>query len=174
MAKTYIDKLTSNTLDAKIAQKNLVNKYDLNDNIKTLATKEEIKTLSAKAELKAGQDKIAKLQTYDLSLFICQSYFNNDGAQLYLVFQPIQKTITIFSGLIDTISKRESKGLKNEKFAPSYTDNKNLSPKLIRNDSRIRLKFTWSCLKQENKAPFTPKNVVNLFIAYELDIVYEI
>ena len=78
MAKTYIDKLTSNTLDVKIAQKNLVNKYDLNDNIKTLATKEEIKTLSAKAELKAGQDKIAKLQTYDLSLFICQSYFNND------------------------------------------------------------------------------------------------
>ena len=64
--------------------------------------------------------------------------------------------------------------MKNEKFAPSYTDNKNLSPKLIRNDSRIRLKFTGSCLKQENKAPFTPKNVLNLFIAYELDIVYEI
>ena len=39
MAKTYIDKLTSNTLDVKIIQKNLVNKYDLNDNIKTLATK---------------------------------------------------------------------------------------------------------------------------------------
>ena len=89
MAKTYIDKLTSNTLDVKIAQKNLVNKYDLNDNIKTLATKQEIETLAAKAELKAEQDKTANLQTYDLSLFIYQGYFNNDGAQLYLVFQPI-------------------------------------------------------------------------------------
>ena len=38
------------------------------------------KTLVAKAELKTEQDKILKLQTYDLSLFIGQSYFNNNGA----------------------------------------------------------------------------------------------
>ena len=37
------------------------------------------------------------------------------------------------------------------------------------NNSRIRLKFKGSCLKQEDKADFTPKNVVNLFIVYELD-----
>ena len=36
-------------------------------------------------------------------------------------------------------------------------------------NSRIRLKFKRSCLKQEEKALFTPNNVVNLFIAYELD-----
>ena len=72
MAKTYIDKLTSNTLDVKITQKNLVNKYDLNDNIKTLATKQEIETLAAKAELKAEQDKIANLQTYDLSFLFAK------------------------------------------------------------------------------------------------------
>ena len=72
MAKTYIDKLTSNTLDVKIAQKNLVNKYDLNDNIKALATKQEIETLAAKAELKAEQDKIANLQTYDLSFLFAK------------------------------------------------------------------------------------------------------
>ena len=72
MAKTYIDKLTSNTLDVKIIQKNLVNKYDLNDNIKTLGTKQEIETLAAKAELKAEQDKIANLQTYDLSFLFAK------------------------------------------------------------------------------------------------------
>ena len=38
-----------------------------------------------KAELKTEQDKIVKLQTYDLSFFIGQSYFFNDGAQLYLI-----------------------------------------------------------------------------------------
>ena len=36
-----------------------------------------VKKLAAKAELKAEQDKLVKLQTYDLSLFIGQSYFNN-------------------------------------------------------------------------------------------------
>ena len=37
------------------------------------------------------------------------------------------------------------------------------------NNSRIRLKFKGSYLKQEDKAAFTPNNVVNLFIIYELD-----
>ena len=47
--------------------------------------------------------------------------------------------------------------------------NKSFSPKLIWNESRIRLKLEESCLKQEDKAPFTSKNVVNSFIVYELD-----
>ena len=37
------------------------------------------------------------------------------------------------------------------------------------NNSRIRLRFTGSCLRQEF-ATFTPKNVVNLYIVYELNI----
>ena len=86
-------------------KKKLFNKSGSNEKIKTLATKEEIKTLAVKAELKAEQDKIVKLQTYDSSLFIGQSYFNNDGAQLYLLFQPIYKTVAKFSGLKDTISE---------------------------------------------------------------------
>ena len=32
-----------------------------------------------------------------------------------------------------------------------------------------KIKFKGSCLKQEDKAVFTQKNVVNLFTAYELD-----
>ena len=72
------NKFTSNIRDAKITWKNkLVNEFGLNEKIKTLAT-EEIKTLATKAELKAEQDKIVKLQTYDLSLCIGQSYFVND------------------------------------------------------------------------------------------------
>ena len=44
------NKFTSNTLDATITQKKLVNESDLNEKRKTLATKEEIKTLATKAE----------------------------------------------------------------------------------------------------------------------------
>ena len=93
------NKFTSNTLDAKITQNNVLIK------IKTLARKEETKALATKAELKVKQDKIVKLQTYDLSLVIGQSYFVNDGPQLYIVFQPIQKTITTFFDLPYTKSQ---------------------------------------------------------------------
>ena len=37
------------------------------------------------------------------------------------------------------------------------------------NSSERRLKFKESCLKQEDKALFTPNNVINLSIVYELD-----
>ena len=38
------------------------------------------------------------------------------------------------------------------------------------NSSRIRLEFKGSCLKQEGRAAFTPENVVNLYIVYELNM----
>ena len=37
------------------------------------------------------------------------------------------------------------------------------------NNSRIKLQFKGSCLKQD-KAPFTTSNAVNLYIVYELNI----
>ena len=159
----------SNTLDAKITRKKLFSESDLNEKTKILATKKEMKTLATKAELKAEQDKIVKIETYGLGLFIVQSYFNNDGARLYLIFQPIYKNFTTFSGLPYTISEWEFKGLSNEKRTLPYTANKNLSPKLVWNKSRLILRFKEKCLKQEDQAPFTPDNVVHLFIVYELD-----
>ena len=51
----------------------------------------------------------------------------------------------------------ESKGLSNEKITLPFTSNKNLFPKLVwTNNSRTRLEFKGSCLKQD-KAPFPPK-----------------
>ena len=43
-----------------------------------------MKTRSTKAESKAEEDELVNLETYDLSDFIGQIYFNNDGAHLYL------------------------------------------------------------------------------------------
>ena len=81
----------------------------------------------------------------------------------------LTKIITTFSDLIYTISEWESKGRSTEKFMCTYMTNVGVCPRLIlMNDSRIRLKLKRSCLKQAHKAPFTPKNVVNLIIAYDL------
>ena len=59
--------------------------------------------------------------------------------------------------------------MSNEKIEPPFTGNVSVSPKLVSlNNSRITLRFTGSCLKQE-VATFTLSNVVNLFIVYQLD-----
>ena len=55
------------------------------------------------------------------------------------------------------MSELVSKGLSNEKFTPPYTTNKVLSPKLLWNNSRLRLRFKGSCLKQEDEPAYTPK-----------------
>ena len=59
--------------------------------------------------------------------------------------------------------------MSDEKVIPPYTTSKAFSPKLAWYSSRIKLNVNGSCLKQENKAAFTSKNMVNLFISYELD-----
>ena len=70
---------------------------------------------------------------------------------------------------MNKISEWKSQGLSNEKIKPPVTADKSLSPKLARiNESRIILRFTGNCLRQEF-ATFTPKNVVNLFLVPELD-----
>ena len=57
-----------------------------------------------------------------------------------------------------------------KKFAPPYTAKKSLSSKLAwMNNSRTRLEFKGCCLKQDDKTTFTPNNIVNLFIVYELN-----
>ena len=56
----------SDIFDAKIKNEELVNKFDISEYIDNSELEEKIKTLVTKAELKADQDKIVKLQTYNL------------------------------------------------------------------------------------------------------------
>ena len=67
-------------------------------NLKHYQQKKKEKIVT-KGELNAEQDKIAKLQTHDSSLFIGQIYFNNDETQFYLTFQPIYKLLQNFLGI---------------------------------------------------------------------------
>ena len=72
------------------------------------------------------------------------------------------------AGLTKLILECESKGLSNENIKSPATANHRVSPKLIwTTNSRIRRKFKGCYLKQA-KATFTQRNVVNIFIVYEL------
>ena len=92
----------------------------------------------------------------------------NERSQNFLIFQPIFKTFKVPAGLTKLILECESKGLSNENIKSPVTANHRVSPKLIwATNSRIRGKFKGCYLKQA-KATFTPRNVVNIFIVYEL------
>ena len=72
---------------------------------------------------------MVKLQGYDLSFFIGQIYFANDGAQLYLILQPLHFTL---KRLVDTekFVSWNSKGMLTERLTtPTSTDN-SLSPSI--------------------------------------------
>ena len=82
--------------------------------------------LATNAELKAEQDKITIPQTYDLSLFIGQSYFVNDGAQLYLIFQRHYYTLKKL-GDTEKVVSWKSKGFSSKKLTTSTTNDYSLS-----------------------------------------------
>ena len=70
-------------------------------------------------------------------------------------------------GAINRVLSWQSKGLSNESIKPPTTSNYGLNPRLSYYDTKIRVQFTRSCLKQPNFT-FTHKKVVNIYIVYEL------
>ena len=159
------NKLRSKNFAARLKQANLASKTDIASFVRKTDIDNKLSGFnkrinSNKTKNVLVENELKKLKTFDSSLFIGQSYFNDDGSQLYLKFQSIYKTITTFSVLKNIISKFESKGLLNKKFRPLYTRKKIIYPKLQWNKSRLRLRFEGSCLKQEDTTPITPNNVI--------------
>ena len=176
IATPEFNKLTAGNFAARLKQANLAGKSDIANLVNKTDFDEKLKYLNKKITSNRikhvlVENEFKKVQTFHSRFFIGQIYFNNNGGQFYSIFQPIYKTIKTISGLKDTISEWESKGFSNEKFKPPHRANKVLSPKLLWNNSRLRLGFEVICLKQEDTTSFTPNNVVNLFIVYELEVV---
>ena len=59
--------------------------------------------------------------------FIGQSYFFNDGVQLYLIFQPHYYTLKRLGDTVKIVSWK-SKGLSTEKLTTPTTTDNSLSP----------------------------------------------
>ena len=82
-------------------------------------------------------------------------------SKIFMIFRPILNTFTKLVGLAETIVAWASNGLSNAKIRSPTTSNDSLSPKLKWCNSKIRVKFKFSCLKQD-KVTFAPNIVVNL------------
>ena len=85
-------KLTAENFAARLAQANLITKTDFDAKLSRLnrkITSNKTKDLLVETQLK-------KLKAFDLGYFIGKSHFDEDGAQNYLIFQPILKYFTLF------------------------------------------------------------------------------
>ena len=91
-----------------------------------------------------------------------ENYFDGDGTQNYLVFQPMCKYFKTFTENNNTfISSWESKGLSNEKNRSVKTSNYNNALRLVHDNARIKLKFVGDLLKQE-KIRYSRGPIVNI------------
>ena len=105
-----------------------------------------------------------------MSYFKGKQYFDEgSGKQNYLVFLPLRKYFKLNSvaGVIDHVLSWQSKGLSNESIKSPTISYNSINPRLNYYGAKIRVHFTKSCLKQP-KFTFTHKNIVNIYIVYEL------
>ena len=110
------------------------------------------------------------LNDNDLGYYRGKQYFDEgSGKQNYLVYLPMGKYSKLNSvvGAINRVLSWQSKGISNESIKPPTTSNNSLNLILSYNDTKIKVQFTGSCLKQP-KFTFTHKKVVNIYIVYEL------
>ena len=112
--------------------------------------------------------ELNKLKTFDSTYFIGKSHVE-DGRQNYLVFQPMYKYLKVFSitQYVEYVWEWKSKGLSSESIRAISTSDNSLNPTLSYYDTKIRVKFTGSCLKQP-KISYIHGKVVNIYIVYEL------
>ena len=118
------------------------------------------------------ENELRKLQKFDAGYFRDKNHFDEDGTQNYLVFQPVYKYFKTINS-IGNISGWKSKGLSNESIKTPSTSNNFLNPLLNYVGTKIRVKFSGSCLKQ-NAALYNHGTIVNIYIVYEISKNYNI
>ena len=85
------------------------------------------------------ENELKKLKTFDLGYVIGKSRFEEDGAQNYLVFQPIHRYFKIIANT-KYISSWKSKGLSDETIKPYATSDNSLTPLIDYYGSKVRVK----------------------------------
>ena len=158
VATSEFNTLAANVFNARLAQANLITKTDFDAKLSSLNRK-----------ISANKTKHF-LNDNDLSYYSGKQYSDEGSSkQNYLVFLPLRKYFKLNSvaGTADYVLSWQSKGLSNERIKPPTTTNNSLTPELNYYDTKTKIKFTRSCLKQSSHI-FTHKKVVNIYIVYEL------
>ena len=173
--KKYITTPEFNTLaadvfNARLAQENLVMKTIFDYVVSSL----DSKIANNKTKNESNENELRNLKTFDLGYFIDKSRFEEDGAQNYLVFQPIKRYFKIEKIYryfkMENISHHLKDDLKDylTKVLHLMLPLIILTPLIDYYGSKVRVKFNKGCLKQPNKLAFDYGRKVNIYIIYEL------
>ena len=110
-------------------------------------------------------NELKKLKTFDSNYFRGKSYFEEDGMQNYLVFQPMHRYFKRIAGVgyVYYIYYWKSKGLPDEIINFMTASNYSLTPNLSYYGTKTRVEFNGSYLKQD-KVTFNHEKVVNIYI----------
>ena len=107
------------------------------------------------------KNELKALKTFDFGYFISKNRFEEDGAQTYLVFQPIRRYLKINGKYI---SSWKSKGLSDKTITPYAASDNSLTPLIDYYGSNVRVKFNKLCLKEPNKLTYDFGKKVNILI----------
>ena len=164
IATPVFNTLAADVFNARLAQANLITGIDFNAKLLSLnrkITANKTKNLLVGNELK-------KLKTFDSSYFIGKTYFQEDGTQNHLVFQPLNKYFKVIANT-DYASSWKSKVLSAETIKPPTTSDNSLNPAVSYYGTKTRVKCTGSCLKQSTIS-YTHGKVVNIY--YFMNLVH--
>ena len=142
------NKLAGDVFNARLAHANVVTKTDFDDKLSNLNRK----ITKNKSDHLLIQNELNKLKTFDLSYFISKNYFEEDGTQNYLVFQPTIRYFKVnkVNNVTNYVLSWQSKGLSANTIKPPNTSKNSPTPAIsYYYAGKIRVKFTGSCLKQD-------------------------
>ena len=141
VATSEFNTLAANVFNARLAQANLITKTDFDAKLSILNRK-----------ITANKTKHF-LNDNDLSYYRGKQYFDEgSGKQNYLVFLPMGKYFKLNSvvSVIDRVLSWQSKGLSNKSIKPPTTSDNSATPELNYYGTKMKIKFTRSCLKQSD------------------------
>ena len=109
------------------------------------------------------ENELRKLQKFDASYFRGKSHFEEDGTQNYLVFQLMHRYF----------KKIAAVGLSDGRFDSITASNYKITPELCFYDTKTKVEFNLSSLKQD-KVTYNHGKIVNIYTVYEISQNYSI
>ena len=122
-----------------------VAKTDFDDKLSNLNRK----ITKHKTDLLLVQNELNKLKTLDLSYFIGKNYFEEDGAQNYLVFQPLfgYFIVNTIINVTNYVLSWQSKGLSASTIKPPAKSNNSLTNNKLLLRRQNKSKTYWKLFK---------------------------
>ena len=118
-------------------------KADFDNGVSSL----DSKIAANKTKNESIENEFKKVKTFDSSYFRGKSHFEEDGTQIYLLFQSINRYFKVIANT-DYVSSWKSKRLSAKNTIPAAASDNSLAPALRYYHTKTRVKFTGSCLKQ--------------------------